>query len=161
MHDGDKGEIDLSKSKLLSISVEVEDLDKAIEYYSSNFGIGPFVVQERTNDAILHGKESRHTTRWAMAPMGGGRVVLSLTQIIEGESIHKEILRRRGEGMSSLCFKVEDLDQGIAQFEKKGIGVLQYAKRKTGGGFAYMDTAKVGGVVIELLEGGLSGMPND
>ena len=158
MGDGNSRELNLSKYKVLSICMEVKDLNKTIEYYSSNFGIGPFVVQERSNDCILHGREAHYTARWAIAPLGEGQVILEFSEIIEGESIHTEFLEKNGEGVSYICLGVPDVDAKIAKFKEKGIEVLQYCRRKDGGVFAYMDTGKVGGLVIELLEGGLTGV---
>ena len=157
----EKREVDLSKNRVLSMCIEVKDLDKAVDFYQSNFGIGPFIVQERVNDCILHGKKTQYTARWAQAPLGGGQIALTLTQIISGESVHKEILMEKGEWVGSICLDVADLDSEIAKLEKKGIKVAQYCKKKTGGAFAYMDTGKAGGMLIELLEGGMSGVPAD
>jgi|ETNmetMinimDraft_35_1059890.scaffolds.fasta_scaffold86877_2 4-hydroxyphenylpyruvate dioxygenase-like putative hemolysin len=159
MGTNEKGKVNLSKNRVLTIAIEVKDLDKTVDFYQSNFGIGPFIIQERVNDCILHGKKTQYTARWATTRLGGGQIALTLTHIIDGESIHKEILMEKGEGVSSICFDVADLDAEIVKLEKKGIGVTQYIKRKNGGAYAYMDTGKIGGMLIQLLEGGISGVP--
>ncbi|MBI2856767.1 MAG: VOC family protein, partial [Chloroflexi bacterium] len=65
---------------------------------------------------------------------------------------HKEFLETRGEGLHHLGFFVTDLDNQINNLTRQGFQVTQGGKRLTGGGFAYFDTDKVGGVVLELVQ---------
>ncbi len=152
---GDKGQAKFPG--LAVIILEVADLDKAVEKWSS-LGLGPWLVQERSNEAIMQGRKVSNRARWAMAPLGP-TVLLELAQILEGEHVHNKFLRERGEGLSALSFNVENLDEWLAKCKEMGIEPLLTQARKTGGRFAYMDTEKeFNGVMIEFLEGELTGL---
>lgn len=128
----------------------VRNVDEAVEYYSSNFGIGPFRIMTRhRRSAIVHGKITDYKVKLAFAELG--QVQLELIEVLEGETIQTEFLREKGEGLHHLGFHVEDLDAEVSKWEGKGFGVLQRSK-PGGPGYAYMDTSRVSGVIIELIQ---------
>ena len=45
---------------------------------------------------------------------------------------------------------VDDIQEAIAVMIQEGFKLISYAKNEGGGGMAYFDTDKVGGVQIEL-----------
>ncbi len=151
-------ETEIALPPVSTIGVLVKDLDKAIAYYSSNFGIGPFHIEDHAVKAKLHGKDVSYKVRFALAKFGP--VMLELLNVSEGESLHLEVLKRKGEGVSFLSFHVEDLPGEIAKFEKRGFKVLMSAELKNVDygdksynlGYAFMDTDKVGGVIFELSQ---------
>ena len=61
-------------------------------------------------------------------------------------------MKSKGEGINHLGFFVDDLAKETAKLEVKGFRVLYSAKFVTGGGFAYFDTDKVGGIISELVQ---------
>ena len=122
------------------IGVVVRDVEKAIEYYSK-FGLGPFQVVE------IAGEVGSKMVKAKLAFAQMGQVQLELIEIVEGETIHTEFLKKRGEGLHHLGFFVEDLEKEVDRWKKQGVGVLQAIE----GFFAYMDTAKIGGVILELI----------
>lgn len=141
-------------SKLCQIGVVVKDIDEAIDYYTSTFDLGPFrtTLIER-HGAIVRGKPTDYKIKLAFAQMGN--IQLELIQILEGETIQSEFLRTRGEGLHHIAFLVDDLEAEIAKWGRKGIKVLQRSKPPATpeeGGYAYMDTGKVGGVIFELVQ---------
>ena len=79
--------------------------------------------------------------------MGG--MGLELIQPLKGRSIYDEFLEEKGEGAHHVCYNVEDLDKEIADMAKAGFKVIQ-----TGGiagvKWAYFDTDRDGGIIIEL-----------
>ena len=135
------------------IGIVVEDLDKAVQFYSTVFGWGPFYVVEAELKGVKYrGKPTTFKIKSATA--NSGQVQLSIVQILEGDTIHTELLRRKGEGLSHLCFFVTDLDDKIAELAKKGIKPIFSHKQPGLVRFAYLDTEKIGGVIIELLQWG-------
>ncbi|MBI4294682.1 MAG: VOC family protein [Chloroflexi bacterium] len=133
-------------------------MDKAMQYYTSNFGIGPFHLEEHKVPAKLRGKDVSYRVKLALASLGG--VVLELLQVLEGESLHLEVLKKRGEGVTFIGFEVDDLEAWIARFEKQGFGVLmrgslknaEWENRVNNVEFAHMDTAKTGGLMFEIFQ---------
>lgn len=148
----EKSEAQKSSSlQIDQVGVVVRDIDKAVEYYSS-FGIGPFEsLNVNITEREVYGKPADDVKNIVkVAQMG--RVDLELVQPAAGESIQKEFLERHGEGINHLGFFVDDLDQEVAKLVEKGFKVIMSAKFIGGGGFAYLDTEKVGGVQFELIQ---------
>jgi len=132
------------------IGVVVKDVDKTVEFFSSVLGIGPWRTVEvtRTKEQITAGA-SPYRVKLGFASFGP--VQVELIQVLEGETIHSQFLKEKGEGLHHLGFYVSNIDEIVAELGKHGIGVLQ-SVRGPGSGFAYMDTDSVGGVIVELIQ---------
>ena len=148
-------------SKIDHIGVIVGDMAQAVEYYES-LGIGPFkpfkkiVVVERE----IRGKSipiDSLKVDVKIAKMGP--IDLELLQPVKGESLWKEFLEAHGEGVQHLGFYADDLDGEEAKLIEKGINVAYKVRFRSGesdadpskgGGDSYIDTDKVGGVILAL-----------
>lgn len=132
------------------IGVVVKDIDKTIEFFSSTFGIGPWRTTELspTEDEIASGVLP-YRVRLGFADLGP--VQLELIQVVEGRTIHSDFLESKGEGLHHLGFYVSNMDEMLAELERRGIDVL-FGARRPRLGFAYLDTAAVGGVILELIQ---------
>ena len=133
------------------IGIVVKDMDATMEFFSSVFGWGPWGVLDdlEMKDCLYRGKSCDARLKLAFAQSGS--VEIELIQVLEGETIHTEFLRERGEGLHHLRFKVDDLDATLADLAKEGIDVI-FRKNLNGVDFAYLNTDKVGGIMIELIE---------
>ena len=61
-------------------------------------------------------------------------------------------MKEKGEGINHLMFApVDDIQKEIDKFEKKGFKVIQSSITPEGG-FAYIDTAQIGGIVFEIAQ---------
>jgi len=138
-------------SRIHHIGIVVRDIEKAIEYYES-LGIGPFEpLSLKLTDREVHGKPADNIRNISMmAQMGPIR--FELVQPVSGESVQKEFLETRGEGGNHLGFAVDNLEEEVAKLMEKGCTVISSGKFAEGGGFAYLDTDKVGGVIFDFLE---------
>ena len=58
-------------------------------------------------------------------------------------------LNSRGEGVSHVCFIVDDIEAEKAQLVANGAEVILTGM---GGGFAYFDTGHVGNILLELSQ---------
>lgn len=135
---------------LAQVGVVVEDIEQAVNYYSKNFGIGPFrIIDMEIPNATLHGKPIALKVRIALARMGP--IQFELIEVPPGESIYREFIDQKGPGLHHLGFAVNDLDSEVAKLGRLGIAVLQGGKLGNGG-FAYMDSEKTGGVIFELIQ---------
>jgi 4-hydroxyphenylpyruvate dioxygenase-like putative hemolysin len=137
------------------IGVVVRDIDKAVKFYTSIFGIGPFYVYEFIPEKHwYHEKPSPLKLLMAKAPWGS--MELELVQPLEGKTIHKEFLDTHGEGLQHLGFDVPDYESLFEKFVKSGFKPLQRIETYYGAynGYAkacYFDTREVGGVVFEIM----------
>lgn len=141
---------------LSQVGVVVKDVDKAIDYYSKTFGIGPFTtVVFKPEKHWVNGKPFPVTLKIAFAPMGP--VQLELLEPLS-ESPHKEFLETHGEGLQHLGFYIDDYDEWISYLKQQGVGILYNAECDVEGmghiRAAYMDSqaGKPGNILIELLE---------
>jgi len=134
------------------IGIVVADIDKAVEYYSSIFGWGPFqVVEYETKGMTYRGQKGDCRLKLAFAQ--SGPIEIELIQVLEGETPHTEFLREKGEGLHHLRFHIDDLDGMLAELAKEGIEpIWQHRYPDVGISFAYLNTDKIGGVMFELIE---------
>jgi 4-hydroxyphenylpyruvate dioxygenase-like putative hemolysin len=134
------------------IGIVVKDMDRAIEYYQSTFGWGPFSVMELELKGFTYrGKTGDCRLKLAMGK--SGPMEIELIQVLEGETPHTEFLREKGEGIQHLRCCVDDLDSILAELAKDGIEpVFHHSFPEMGIAFAYLNSDKIGGVMLELLQ---------
>ena len=131
----------------------VKDLERVMEFYSSILGIGPWQVTEHDSSGlIVRDKSSPWKAKFAFAQLGP--VQLELIQVLSGRSIHSEFLDEGREGLHHLGFFVtqEEKDRTLTVLAQKGIHVIQGSKAGDyRSSYAYLDTQRTGGVLLELL----------
>ena len=139
--------------KFSHISMVVKDMEKAIKRYET-LGVGPFKPfiggpQGVPVKGTVHGEEVDYDMdlRMCEGDMGGVRV--ELIQPLKGRTIYDEFLEEKGEGAHHVCYNVEDLDREIIEMASRGYRVTQTGTTGTVK-WAYFDTDKDGGIVIEL-----------
>jgi methylmalonyl-CoA/ethylmalonyl-CoA epimerase len=138
---------------LRHIGFLVENLDIAIKHFQS-LGIGPFEPLKATfvRREVL-GKPitgSNIKLRIRMAKLGP--IEFELIEPGEGRSPWRDYLQKHGEGIEHIGFFVEDIDAAVAEMEKKGAQILRRGWFEGGGGNAFVDASKVGGINIELIQ---------
>lgn len=138
-------------SRFHHVGVVVKNMDEAVEYYQA-LGIGPFESLNLVQiDRRVYGKPAPDVKVIAkgaqMGPIG-----FELVQPVSGKSVQKEFLESRGEGINHIAFLVDDIEEAISIMVEAGYKVVSHAKNAGGGGIAYFDTDKVGGVIIALHE---------
>ena len=83
-----------------------------------------------------------------------GSVAYEFAQPLEKETTYGEFLTRKGEGVYSLDFTVDDLAKETSRLTYRGIRVVLSGKPKNGSAFAYFDTRKVGNLMVKLVQAG-------
>jgi methylmalonyl-CoA/ethylmalonyl-CoA epimerase len=132
------------------ICIVVKDLESAIERFQSLFGIGPFrVFDSHHPDGVVHGQKMHYSGRVGFAQAGPAEI--ELIEPGQGESIWREFLEEKGEGVHHVGVFVPDIDKELARYEEKGIGILQTGENDRIK-LAYVDTEPVVGLMVELLQ---------
>jgi len=129
-------------SRVDQIGIIVEDLEKTMGFYKKLFGAKSFSTVE-------------HDLGYAKIKIGLfwlNNVQIELIQVIEGKSIHSKFLEEKGEGVHHLGFFVKDIDQELNNLKKEGIRVLEKGEVLGVVKFAYLDTEKILGVILELIQ---------
>ena len=133
------------------VGVLVKNVDEAAEYYEC-LGIGPFAPSKLVHiDRKVYGKP---VTGVKNAGKGTklGPIEFEVVQPISGATPQKEWLESQGEGINHIAFIVDDIEEAISIMVEAGFSPIASSKNEGGGGMAYFDTDKVGGVQIELEE---------
>lgn len=152
MKEGNSGQVVLKD--ISQVGIVVRDIEKSIALYTSILGIGPFRLvgpeEMQSTDMILRGRPAYWKVRAAFAQVGP--VTIELIEHLDGESLLKEFLEARGEGLHHLGCLVDDIEQEIEKFEKQGITVLQQGTNIGRSKWAYLDTEPISGIIIELRQ---------
>lgn len=161
---------EVTLGKLSHVGIVVRDLDKAIDYYSSVFGLGPFTTEiYDIKSFVYRGKTASARVKAAIAYSGS--VFIELVQVLEGETVHTEFLREKGEGLQHVAFLVRNLDEKLSELAKSGIEPVMRLRLSlehpaaadvaaVGAGKrnrielteVYLNSDKVGGAMIQLME---------
>lgn len=147
--------IKLGLPSISQIGFVVKDMDKAVEYYSSILGIGPFTVYEFVPEKHWFMEEPSYL-RLMMGKAAWGNLEFELIQPIEGKSFHKEFLETHGEGIQHLGFFVPNYDETFEKFKAAGFKPVMRAETylETYKGYlraCYFDTRRIGGVMFEVI----------
>ena len=132
------------------VGIVVGDMDKAVQYYTTVLGMGPFRRFEfALPDGVMRGKKVSLKLKLAFASLGSLEV--ELIEAPPGDNIYREFLEAKGEGLHHLGYHVPDIDSHLAALKQKGVGILFSGKTERVS-FAYLDTADPGGVIFELIQ---------
>lgn len=145
----------LSLPPVSQIGVVVRDIDKAVHYYSTVFGMGPFTVYEFVPEKHWYMEEPSHL-KLKMGKAMLGNLEWEMIQPLEGKSLHQAFLDSHGEGMQHLGFNVGNYDDMFENMRSEGFQPLMRAETyvETYKGYlraCYFDTRKVGGVIFEII----------
>src|SRR5437667_7327893 len=99
------------------VAYVVENLERALPRYEAMFG--PFqVATYQMKDCTIRGRPGDCTLRLAINR--SGPVEIELIEVIEGETTHSEHLKRHGEGLHHVRFRVGALEPKVAALEAEG-----------------------------------------
>jgi methylmalonyl-CoA/ethylmalonyl-CoA epimerase len=148
-----------SNWKLLHVGIPVRDLDKSMKDYQA-LGIASFqpefvIDSSRFAEYLVYGKTPDPVvkTRVAMGQVGPLRV--ELLQPLQGETVHKELLEKTGEGIGHIAYTVDNLEAETARLVEKGFPVILSIVRsgQTKRSAVYIDTrSRFSNLIIELIQ---------
>jgi methylmalonyl-CoA/ethylmalonyl-CoA epimerase len=140
------------------IAVVCNDLQKAMEQYTTLLGWGPWNVYRheppRLHDTHLHGKPMEYTMLGAETHVGD--MGFELLQPLEGPSIYKEWLERHGEGLHHLAVMLHDFDESTQlkqKFAEIDATVLMSGRIGKTIEFYYLDTEPSLKIILESGSG--------
>jgi len=141
-----------AKLKLDHLAIVVKDMDKALAFYSKAFGLKFEDVQQHDlpPDVIYKGKPCPYTMKVTFAHMGPVR--LELVQVVKGQCIYTDFIKKYGEGLHHLGFEVADLEKEVANAKSQGLKMICFLKMVGIMAFAHFDATKTNGVRIELVQ---------
>jgi methylmalonyl-CoA/ethylmalonyl-CoA epimerase len=135
-------------NKLHHISIVVRDAEKAQGFYES-IGIGPWVDYPPMEEYVkIEVPDEKGFYNLKIKSARVGPVQLQLIEPGDGESLYKDHLKKKGEGVYHLGFEVGDISTADSTIEAMGLQVLSSGRRENGSGFSYLNTASDAGVTL-------------
>ncbi|MFX0039291.1 MAG: VOC family protein [Promethearchaeota archaeon] len=142
--------IDFGKLKIDQLGFIYKDIVKQAKIMENIFGFSKFIFgNPSTSNIQYRGRKSQITRQLAFSRLKSTQI--EFIKWINGDCLFKEFLDQGKEGLHHIAFYIENTDYYIKEFEKSGIGVLQ-AGESFNTRVTYMDTEKVFGFFVELLE---------
>ena len=149
--------LELNGWQFRGLGIGVNDLDKLVAYYQ-DLGMGTFQPEAAFDsreiaDFKINGEASDTLVKARTQIAQVGTMNYEFVQPLEGDTIYKESVDLRGDGVCNFIFTVADLEAETAKLAEKGVQVLMGGNPKNDGAFAYCDTREVGDMVMKLIQG--------
>ncbi len=135
---------DVGIRRIDHVGVAVPDLDAAIAFYESTFGMR--CVHRETN--------AHQQVTEAMLVVGAGESRLQLLAPLGPESPIARFLDRNGAGVQQVAYTVDDVAAAAAALRVRGLRLLyDEARRGTAGSLInFVHPKDAGGVLVELVQ---------
>ena len=128
--------------KVDHIGVAVKSIEETKKLYHDLLGL-----EHAGNETV---EEQKVTT--AFFPVGDTEVELLESTSDDGPIA--KYLEKRGEGVQHIAFRVENIEEALAELKEKGIRLIDEKPRKGAGGakIAFLHPKSTYGVLVELCE---------
>jgi methylmalonyl-CoA/ethylmalonyl-CoA epimerase len=126
------------------VGVAVADLDQAIDFYSSTYGMR--LVHQEVNE--------EQGVREAMMAVGDSGSCIQLLAPLSEESTIAKFLDRSGPGIQQMAYRVTDLDAVSATLRERGLRLLYDEPRRgtADSRINFVHPKDAGGILVELVE---------
>lgn len=141
-------------AEIAQIAYLVKDVEESIASFVEEMGVGPWYVAGpfRPPKPVYRGKVVAPLFTLALAYSGAMMVEL-IQQHDDKPSVFREAMETRGYGFHHWGVVVENFDDAVVQYQRKGFEIAFSDTAPMGMRVAYVDTlAKLPGMV-ELIEG--------
>lgn len=147
-----KIDISLGTLKIDHICFIYKEAEKQAKVMESLFKMPKFNFSDAIDQsAIYRGKQTNFSLKIGVSRCFGTSI--ELFQWLNGDCIYKEFIDAKREGLHHFGCYVEDLKNYIDHFQNKSLEVIQTGFFNFGKlEYAYMDTAKDFGIIIEFVE---------
>jgi methylmalonyl-CoA/ethylmalonyl-CoA epimerase len=132
------------------VGIAVPDLDEAIEFYSSTYGMTVFHTETNEEQGVREAMVGYPGTEVA----GGNPSAIQLLAPLTPESTIAKFIDRSGPGLQQLALRVTDVEQVMALLQEKGLRLLYDAPRRgtSDSRINFVHPKDAGGVLLELVE---------
>ena len=138
---------------VFQVAFVTNDIATTAKWFAGFFGmpVPAITITAPRSEAETEYLGAESEARCKLAFFEFGNVTVELIEPDEKPNCWREILDRRGPGFHHLAFKIAGMKEKLAAFAADGYPLLQRGEF-TGGRYAYVDTEKALGGLIELLE---------
>jgi len=126
------------------VGVAVYDLDEALAFYASAFGL--HAVHEEVNEEL--------GVREAMLAVGDADAQLQLLAPLGDDSPLAKFLSRRGQGIQQVAYRVRDIEAVSHVLRERGMRLIYDAPMRgtASSRVNFIHPKDVGGVLVELVQ---------
>ena len=127
------------------VGIAVADLDEAIAWYGSVFGL--VATHTETN-------EEQGVREAMLSAPGDSGAAIQLLAPLRPDSPIGRFLDRSGPGIQQMAYRVVDIDATCAALRERGLRLLYDAPRRgtAGSRINFLHPKDAGGVLVELVE---------
>lgn len=131
----------------------VPDIEKAMEYWSTVMGVGPWFYNPRVPIEGYHYDGKSHDVHNSVALANSGFVQVELIQTRnDAPSMYRDFQKAGHTGLQHVAYWTQDYDEDLAQMQAEGFNVKMGGTVGANGRFVYFDREMHPGTVIELSE---------
>lgn len=128
--------------KVDHIGIAVKNLDETLKFYKETMGLdlqGIEVVEEQK-------------VKVAFLPIGDTEV--ELLESTDSDGPIAKYIEKKGEGVQHIAYRVENIEEAIADMEAKGVRMIDKTPRYGAGGakIAFCHPKSTYGVLVELCQ---------
>jgi len=136
---------------VLQVGIVVKNIEESVRRYADEYGIEPWKIyyfdHNHVKNMVIKGEPKEYAMKVALANIG--KVEIELIEPKDDKSIYAEFLKLHGEGMHHLAFKVENYDNTVDFFYKKGEKIFQGGEWN-GETYSYFNTHQDLGFITEI-----------
>ena len=132
----------MKTSHIEHIGIAVKNLEEAIKYYESVFGLECYAIEEVKDQKV----------KTAFFKLGDTKI--ELLESTEEDGPIGKFIEKKGEGIHHIAFAVENIDQALKEVEEKGIRLIDQTSREGAEGLniGFLHPKSTFGVLTELCE---------
>ncbi len=124
------------------IGIAVKSIEQAGKFYTDVLGLNiediETVAEQKVNVAFIPITDSE----------------VELLESIEPDGPVAKYIEKRGEGIQHIAFRVDDINQSLAELKEKGVRLIDQTPRHGAGGakIAFIHPKETNGVLVEICE---------
>ncbi|MBE3589001.1 MAG: methylmalonyl-CoA epimerase [Thermoanaerobacteraceae bacterium] len=128
--------------KIDHVGIAVKDLQKAIEFYEGLLGL------KVTDTEVVEEQK----VKVAFLPTGDSEVELLESTTPDGPIAR--FIEKNGEGIQHIAFRVDNLEEKLAELKARGVRLIDEKPRRGAGGarIAFLHPKSTFGTLVELCE---------
>lgn len=143
----------IDEQVIFQVAFVTDDIEKTKRWFAEMFSmeVPQTIVTAPRAESQTEYNGSPSDARCKLAFFEFGNVTVELIEPDEKPSCWRDVLEQKGPGFHHFAFKIKGMKDKIAAFEKDGYPLVQRGEFQ-GGRYAYLDTQKGFGALVELLE---------
>ena len=128
--------------KVDHIGIAVKSIAEAAKFWEDTLGLKIVATEEVAEQKVIT----------AFIPCGDSEV--ELLQATAEDSPIAKFIENKGEGIQHIAFRVDNIEEALAELKEKEVRLIDQVPRKGAGGarIAFLHPKATGGVLLELCQ---------